>query len=307
MPGSCRLDVVADLADRVPVRVAEDYFGILNPGGKHLLEWIQLTSFYIFNPFASDDDRTRAVRAGAQMKEHVESLVQARLDTPRTPATVLDHLVAACPNDVHTDEKAYAQCVERVARTITGLVAGSLGPPPRMFVKAVDRLLDLFGDERSRLEQAAADKNDPVVANFLLEGARFAPDPVLLYRSCELPGTTLHGFPIEVGDTVVGLVDSALMDGRNVYRPRQFRLDRSEEERMLFGHGLHECIGREVGVATLVGMAQPLFALEGLRRAWGRRGMIQQGTKGEHPAQSYPQHLMVGFDPSTPGSQGATT
>ena len=192
---------------------------------------------------------------------------------------------------------------EQVARTITGLVAGSLGPPPRLFAKAVDRLLDLVGDDRIRLQQAAKDGNDRVVENFLLEGGRFAPDPSMLYRSCELTGTTLHGYPIEAGDTVVGFVDSALMDGRSIYRPREFRLDRIGEhadERMLFGHGIHWCIGRDVGVATLVGMVRPLFALDRLHRAWGRRGMIQSGPRGEHPAQDYPQHLLVAFDPPPP-------
>ena len=278
----CYLDVVEDLADRVPVRIAEDYFGLRNPSGRTLLEWIQLTSWYIFNPFASGEDRERAIRAGEQMKEHVRRLVQSgRAHPPR--GTVLAELLATPLSD------------EAVARTLTGMVAGSLGPPPRFFAKAVNRLLGLRGRTRRRLAEAARDRDFAGVETYLLEAARFDPDPSLLYRACERVGTTLAGHPIATGDTVVCFVQSALRDGRSIAAPWRFRLGRPAAELMLFGHGLHECIGRGVGMATLTGMAQPLFALPGLRRAPGRAGSLRDGPLGEFPAQNYPQHLGVLF------------
>jgi hypothetical protein len=66
---------------------------------------------------------------------------------------------------------------------------------------------------------------------------------------------------------------------------------------MIFGHGIHECIGRDIGLATFCGMVGPLFALPRLRRARGRQGMIQLGERDLYPEHNYPQHLWVRFDP----------
>jgi len=311
VPSSGRLDVVADLADLVPVHVAERYFGLANPGGRQLLEWIQLTSFYIFNPFASDADRRRALRAGQEMQGHVRRVVEA--GSARS-GSVLGRLIAAARSGGAPFGPAER---DAVARTITGLVAGSLGPPPRLFAKAVDRLLDLRGAAGRDLRRAAREGDSVRVRSYLLEAGRMAPDPVILYRRCtaydetragldpivrggkeRAPAeSTLAGVRLHAGDTVVGLADSALMDPRSIRSPKRFLLDRPAEERMIFGHGEHFCVGDGVGMDTLTGMAQPLFALERLRRVRGRRGMLQSGARGRYPHQNYPAHLIVRFDP----------
>jgi cytochrome P450 len=284
------LDVVEDLGDRVPVRVAEEYFGLPNPGQRNLLNWIQLTSWYIFNPFASDAARERAIRAGDELKEHVTRLVRAARAAPGQQ-TVLGHLLAAGLGD------------DEAARTLTGLVAGSLGPPPRFFAKAVNRLLRLRGSKRAKLVEAAQrggkegrEEDFETLEKYLLEAGRFDPDPSLLYRACEATTPTVYGGFIDAGDTIVCSIESALRDWRSISMPWRFRLDRPEHERMLFGHGLHECIGRGVGIATLTGMLQPLFALPGLRRAPGSAGTLRDGPLGKFPAQDYPRHLGVYFD-----------
>jgi len=283
VPLSCHLDVVRELGDPVFTDVTREFFGLRDPG--QLLEWVQLTSWYIFNPLAGPDDRRRALRAGEEMQVYVRALVASGSAPPKS---VLETLKGQLPTDVATDVA--------IARTITGLVAGFLGPPPRQFVKAVDRLLDLRGRKRRELVRAARDRNYAAVRAYLLEAGRFAPDPSLLYRRCNRD-TTLDGRRIEAGDTVVGFVDSALMDGSGIERPRRFRVGRDPDSQMLFGHGIHECIGREIGLATLCGMTAPLFALPRLRRARGNAGMIQFGTRGLYPEQNYPQHLKVRFDP----------
>lgn len=279
------LDVIADLGNDVPVRVAEKYFGLRNPGGRTLLEWMQLGSWFIFNPFSSDADRERAIRAGDGLREHVYREVRAAREVGRNE-TVLDLLIAFGLDD------------DAAARTITGLVSGSLGPPPRFFAKAVNRLLSLRGGAWRDLAGAARNKELGAVGQYLLEAARLDPSPSLIYRACEVSGATLRGHPIHGGEVVVCAIQSALRDGRSVRDPFQFRLERPPEERMLFGHGPHWCIGQSVGIATLTGMAQPLFALPGLMRAPGRSGRLRNGEPGDFPAQDFPAHLGVVFEGS---------
>lgn len=268
------LDVVRDLADDIPVLVVEDYFGVPNPGSRRLLEWVQEMSWYVFNPLPSAGDRERGVLAGKLLREHVDRLL--RTPQPPPPARrLLDGLRLQAPHE------------DVVARTICGLVAGTLGPPPLQFVYAVDQLLRLSSQETRRLHDAAVKGDQQTVTAYLCEASRLAPQPGIIYRTCE-----------KTGRTILCMIDSALMDGRRgqIAHPRKFVPGRPVSEQMFLGHGLHACMGKAIGLALLAGMAMPLFALPGLRRVPGREGRIQKGVPGRFPSQNYPQHLLVCYD-----------
>ena len=111
------IDVVKDLADEVPVRVAKEYYGVPNPTARLLLEWNQLTSWYIFNPLANEGDRERAERAGANLADHVGRLVrQRRMETPM--------------DDLRTTTAPSSDAIERsICRLRFLVVRNQLNPP----------------------------------------------------------------------------------------------------------------------------------------------------------------------------------
>jgi cytochrome P450 len=281
------LDVVKDLADEVPVRVIEEYFGVPNPGGRTLLEWVQNMSWYIFNPFASADDRERGVLAGVQLREHVDRLIE-QAASPHAGARARNLL---------QDFVQSGACQDAVARTICGLVAGTLGPPPRQFARAIDQLLDLGSDPFQCLQAQARAGNAIDVAQYVREASRFAPEPSIIYRTCEQE-YRLNGTSISAGRTVLCMIESALMDGRpgQVLRPTEFHPGRDRGQQMIFGYGLHACMGEGIGLQLLAGMALPLLALPGLRRAHGRAGRLRFGEVGRYPEENYPQHLLVCYE-----------
>lgn len=280
------LDVVKDLADEVPVRVVEDYFGVSNPGGRTLLEWVQHMSWYIFNPLAREDDRERGVLAGKQLREHVDRLIasSARRRGTAPARNVLDGLVLLAAPDA-------------VARTICGLVAGTLGPPPRQFARAIDRLLLMPPDAFARVQAAAAACDVVRLVQYIREASRFAPEPSIIYRTCE-HDWRVNGTAIAAGRTVLCVIESALMDGRpdQVPRPTVLDPDRHPGQQMIFGYGLHACMGEAIGLQLLAGMAMPLLALPGLRRARGGAGRLRFGEVGRYPDENYPQHLLVCYE-----------
>lgn len=295
--GCDHFDLLADVTARVAPRVIETDFGLLDPGAGTLLEWVQLLSWFVFNPFANEADRAAGIRAGKELRAHTDRVVAARAAGQiGGGATLLDHLLASLEGQP-----------DPTARTLIGLVAGTLGPPPLLFAQALERLLDLRGAHRRELFDAARRGDHVQVERFVLEAARFAPAPGLIYRTCH-HGTVLaegrrRATRVAAGDLVLCSVTSALRDGRRVSRPRRFWPERPPEQRLLFGHGIHECIGRDLGVAMLVGMAEPIFALPGLRRVRGRDGRLRKGPRGAFPAQHYPQHLIARFDlEGAPGS-----
>jgi cytochrome P450 len=282
------LDVVKDVVEPAHLRVCEEHFGIPSPADGALLRWVQLLSWYIFNPWPSDADRERAIRAGGELRDQVSRVVRQRARTRAADSTVLDGL------------RVRGLAGEPLERTIAGLLAGALGPGPRLFSKAVDVLLGLPRAERRKLHSAARDGDVRTVRAYLLEAGRHDPEPSLIHRSCErdakLPAE--GGRPIPAGALLVCSIESALRDRRSIRRPRSFSTKRDPIEYMMFGHGIHWCIGRELGLAVLTGGAIPLFAHEGVRRARGRQGRLRNGPAGEFPEQNYPQHLCVTFGAS---------
>ncbi|MFI7108419.1 cytochrome P450 [Nonomuraea sp. NPDC050227] len=65
----------------------------------------------------------------------------------------------------------------------------------------------------------------------------------------------IAGHPVEAGRRVVAMVLSANRDPRVFAEPQEFRLDRTSDEHLSFGHGVHFCLGahlarHEVAIAV---------------------------------------------------------
>jgi len=274
----CGLDVVADLGEPVHLRLVEEWLGIPDPGSRVLLEWVQLVSYYVFNPLPTVANAGRAVAAGAKLRDYVSRSMQAPPEVGSVAAALLARRLPA----------------GGLADTMVGLVAGALGPGPRLFPAIVDRLLRLRGSARSELCEAARKDDETRVRAYVVEAARLAPEPSLVIRACE-GSHTIAGRPIAPGSTVVCLLDSALRDRRRFERPRRFHPGRCTEPLLHLGTGLHACIGRDAGLAAITAMTTELFSLAGLERAPGWRGRLRTGAPGTHPGQDYPKHLEVRF------------
>jgi cytochrome P450 len=85
------------------------------------------------------------------------------------------------------------------------------------------------------------------------------------------------------------MVSSAVMDRRRFQSPTKFDPERDASDGLLFGYGLHRCIGAPIAEAQIVQTLKPLLRQRGLRAAPGRRGKLQ--TIGP-----FPEHLFVQFD-----------
>jgi cytochrome P450 len=98
-----------------------------------------------------------------------------------------------------------------------------------------------------------------------------------------------HEHRFEPGDRVLAMTASAMMDERRVEEPKRYNPDRPQHELMLFGAGLHRCIGAPLATTQLVHTFKPLLQKNNLRRADGDAGELK--TIGP-----FPEHLFVRFD-----------
>jgi cytochrome P450 len=293
-----RLDVGADLAEPVHLRYAADYYGFPGPGDSatDVLRGFRTTAFYIFNFWIGGAFEMAAIQAGADLQRAIaRQVAERKAHGPGGPDDFIGRLLAQQRNasDGTLDDDA-------VRRLVGGTVSGSLEPGIGMFVRAMDRLVDLPAHELGVLRGAARDGNDAAVLRFVLEAARFNPFPPYAYRYCTkdfvmAPGTRRERI-IPQGATVVPLFQSAMFDGGVVRRPTVFQPGRPDAAYLNFGHGQHECLGRRLGEVMLTEMAKPLLALRGLRRASGARGRMQSGPAGVIPEGYYTRHLVLEFD-----------
>jgi cytochrome P450 len=80
-----------------------------------------------------------------------------------------------------------------------------------------------------------------------------------------------------------------MFDGRSIAKPKQFDPQRAADDYLVFGYGLHWCLGACIAAAQITQTFKALLQKRGLRRAQGAAGKLQTITV-------FPAHLTVEFD-----------
>ena len=80
-----------------------------------------------------------------------------------------------------------------------------------------------------------------------------------------------------------------MFDERRVDEPYAFNPDRPPSNYMLFGYGLHWCVGAFIAEAQIIQTMKPLLLKNGLRRAPGSAGRLEL-------LGAFPEHLFVEFE-----------
>lgn len=267
--GRWQIDVAKQLANLVPIALLGEYFGIDEMNGRDgrpqpglLREHAQCIAFYVFNFFAAGPNYAEpATKAGGRVHDHLLDLSRRERSRPSGRDTVLARMVKnrdAFPTD------------HDVARTLGGVAIGGVAPGIGSFLHAVARLVELEGDDRAHLEASAKKESAMTVLGFVREGARFAPFPPTIYRTCLEDYTigvgTVHERRVQKGTVVVPVFLGAAFDRDFVHLPDRFNAMRSDAEYLLFGHGQHQCLGTYLGEYVMARMVHDLFQLPGLCR-----------------------------------------
>src|SRR5205807_10621889 len=90
-----------------------------------------------------------------------------------------------------------------------------------------------------------------------------------------VPPETPRKTTIERGTKLLAGTESAMFDNRRVVRPRTFNPDRPPTDYMLFGHGLHWCVGAYIAEAQITQTFKALLVQKRLRPAMGRNGKLK--------------------------------
>ena len=282
-----RLDAIEDLITLVPTELCERYFGVLIAKKKDFALWAIAMSAYTFDP-SNNEAWGRAARAAAKNTWAVvdAAIEEARATEPK-PDTILGRLVAlerepgGGPNNLE------------IRSILMGMVTGFV-PTNTMAAGHILEMLLRRPDFMAQAGDAALANDDDRLSRCLFEAMRFMPLNLGPFRLCSRDYVVAEGTPratrISRNTSVLVSTQSAMFDRNSVKAPRQFDPDRPAHDYMLFGGGLHWCVGAMVADAQITQMFKALLVRRNLQRVAGRDGKLTR-------IGPFPAHLFVQFDP----------
>lgn len=272
-----RLDLVTEIAEYVPRNIVAQYFGVPGPSQDKMAFWQRKLASLIVD--ASPDAgglQAEAARCADELNRYLEELIGQRLSelqgAAKPPDNFLNRLLRA-----HLAQPD-AVSLDMVQRNIAGLCVTGTAPVTKALTLLVHQLLKQT-DARDGARAAAEADDLNAVGHFAFEALRFNPlfpmQPRFCPRDTVLRANKPGATEIAAGSAVLLATLSAMFDGDAFYTPDRFKPGRAIGSYLHFGHGMHECFGRQIAQAQIPTIVMQLMRLPNLRRAPGRQGRIR--------------------------------
>lgn len=315
------IDVVADLAEPVMVRIIADYFGVapLEGDDRRMARAMRdLAGIIMVNPPVES-------AAWLNSREDIVCLTRQLLDQIAIERARIERQSAAGQTLLARLMQRHGQSSEPewfdedwIRRYLTGLVATGGATIVRGTTHAIDQILERpealqrarsLADDLDRAEEAddgsspaeGGDTNLEIARDALrqciYEALRFRPMLPLLVRDCPRDTIIAKGTPharlVPAGTRVLAPPLAAMFDHDAFPDPERFQ-ERPIDSYFHFGFGPRHCFGKYIADIAMVETVRALVRLPGLARAVGPTGQVVY----DGPA---PCSLTATFDLRDPG------
>jgi cytochrome P450 len=282
-----KLDAIQDLITLVPSLICEEYYGIPIPNKREFAQWtIAMSTFMFGDPTDNPAYRRCALAAGANVRPLVDNAIGSAKGMGGKAGSVLSELT-----DMQRTDPSLTD--EVIRSYLIGMITGFV-PTNTMAAGHMLEMLLRRPDFMAMTRSAALANDDERLKRCLFEAMRFMPLNPGPFRNCARDFTVAEGTRrakrIRTGTKLIASTQSAMLDSGRIKSPYDFDPDRPKSNYMLFGYGLHWCIGAFIAEAQITQTLKALLVKKNLRRAPGRDGRLQ--LVGPFPA-----HLIVLFDP----------
>ncbi|MCR5856684.1 cytochrome P450 [Mesorhizobium sp. J428] len=278
-------DAIAGLMKIVPVKICREYFGMIVDDEDEFADWsIALSSIFFSDPTASKVTRELAVVAADRMIRAVDRSIAAVREGTALPDTPLSRMVAMIDQGVLKLEEVHSVMLGMISGFApTNLLAGG---------NCLDVILSK-PEAQTAVRVAVGAGDIKALDKAVLEAMRFKPIWIGPWRYASADLRIAEGTPREKviphKSTVMPATLSAMFDPDVVERPDEFDPERPKKTYMVYGHGIHVCIGIEVARVQIGECLRAIFAKKGVRRMPGRAGkMTRLGA--------FPEHLRIDFE-----------
>lgn len=278
-------DAIAGLMKVVPARICREYFGMIVDDETEFTDWsIALSSIFFSDPTADKATRELAIVAADRMVKAVDRSIAAIREGSALPDTPLARMVAMMDKGVLT--------LTEVHSVMLGMISGFA--PTNLLAGGNCLDVILSKPEAQQAVRVAIGAGDTeALDKAVMEAMRFKPIWIgpWRYASADLriaAGTKREKL-IPQGTTVMPATLSAMFDPDAVERPDEFDPERPRKTYMVYGHGIHVCIGAEVARVQIGECLRAIFAKKDVRRIPGGAGkMTRLGA--------FPEHLRIDFE-----------
>jgi cytochrome P450 len=284
-----RLDAIRELVTFVPTELCVSYFGlpIAEQDREAFAMWAIAMSAYTFNPLKNRGYHRAAIAGAERTRAIVDHAIATTKNLAVKPNTILGRLVTARGKGNNGLKDVEIRAV------LMGMITGFV-PTNTM---AAGHMLEMLLRRPQFLAQASAAalaSDDELLSHCLFEAMRFKPLNFGPFRRCSRDYTiatqSTRATTIRKGTNVLVSTQSAMFDSLRIERPYEFDPQRPSCDYMLFGSGLHWCLGAFVADAQITQMFKALLVKSNIRRAAGKAGRLT--LVGPFPA-----HLTVEYDP----------
>ncbi len=258
-------DLAPALTYPLPVRVLCAWLGLPDE------EWAYLKgvaeALYQAEEGRGDDPETRA-RCNEELYAYSRGLVRSRVERPRDPAIdLVSGLLGATELGYTVTEEDAVQVVRLLIVAGHNSTTGALG-------NAILRVA-------SEPELQRPLRADPALLPAAIEELLRLEPSVQAMPRWAVEDTEVCGQPVRAGDKLMLLWASANRDPAHFEEPDRIRLDRSPNDHLTFGRGIHRCIGMHlarlelrVTLEELLGRSRWIeLAGEPVRTTFIRRGV----------------------------------
>jgi len=280
-------DAIAGLMKIVPVRICRDYFGLEIDDESEFADWsIALSALFFSDPTANPTTRQLAVVGGDRLIKVIDRSITAVRERAGKDDRPLARLVALMDQgrlslpDIHS--------------IMLGMVAGFVPTNVLAGSNCLDVILSRT-DARQAVDEAVAAGDTGKLDRAIMEAMRFKPIWIGPWRYTRRDAVIGKGTRrerlVKAGTVVMPATLSAMFDPEIVQRPNEFDTSRPHRDYMVFGYGIHLCIGAEIARIQIGECIRALFSKPKLARARGRAGrLVNLGA--------YPASLKVDFERS---------
>ncbi|MEP6650219.1 MAG: cytochrome P450 [Lapillicoccus sp.] len=212
-------DVIADLAEPLPVLVIAELLGWPEADRHRLRPWSQaIVKMYEVN--RTPEQEAEAVAASAEFAAYVETFATERVSRERDD--LLSDLVAVRAGGDRLSTH------ELVATAVLLLNAGH------------EASVNGFGNGVASLVASGAEPGAP---ELLVEEMLRHDSPLHLFERTATRDVTVGDVTVQAGQKIAALLGAANRDPAVFHEPDEFRPDRDPNPHLAFGAGIHFCIG----------------------------------------------------------------
>ncbi|KWX57353.1 cytochrome P450 [Mycobacterium sp. NAZ190054] len=230
------VDLMADFCVPLPGQMIAEMFGVPVEDGVRLKAWAEELGLFINGSLADPERNERVAVAMAEFERYLLDLVALYRREPAD--NILSGLVEANDDDGTLSE------IELIATCMLILDAG--------YKTIQNAMANAIYQLRSAPDDWARMGSDPAVAVPAVEEClRFlGPGNVIVRRAAA--DIALGDQVIEQGSRVYLLTGAANRDPRRFEDAQRFRIDRRENPHLMFGQGIHFCLGASLARMELV-------------------------------------------------------